>query len=256
MYIAESAFCHAISNGADKFEVKHNENRFTVQLNKKECSCGYWQLAGLPCPHAISCIFFRTNSLDAYIADCYSVAAFKKTYEHCLEPVEGMSSWPEDERVPLNAPGYIKMPGRPKTERRRERGEPPKPTKLSKMGTVIRCRKCKQVGHNRTSCDKHHAGATSNTAPQQGSNPGHNLVLSNTPQSCVQGRKRKATSTANTTAVSMSRTLATKEKVPMESTQVVRVNAKAKISTQQGGSATLNLQAMVPQSQGSSSASI
>jgi len=45
----------------------------------KTCSCRYWQLAGLPCCHAISCILFKTNYLDEYVADCYSVQHFKQT---------------------------------------------------------------------------------------------------------------------------------------------------------------------------------
>jgi hypothetical protein len=57
-YINLSGVCHAICNGQDQFEVVHWSNRFTVDLNKKECSCRYCQLSGMPCPHAISCIFF------------------------------------------------------------------------------------------------------------------------------------------------------------------------------------------------------
>ena len=151
-----SGVCHAICNGEDKFEVKHWNNRFTVDLQKRECSCRYWQLAGLPCPHAISSIFFKTNSLDEYIAPCYHVTQFKNTYSHCLNPVEGMQSWPESDMPTLRAPGYVKMPGRPKKERRREPQEPPKARKLSKVGTVIRCRKCKGTGHNRSTCDRRH----------------------------------------------------------------------------------------------------
>lgn len=83
-------------------------------------------MSGLPCPHAISCILFKTNSLENYVAYCYTVEHFKQTYAHCLIPVEGMNSWPVSEREPLNAPGYVKMPGRPKTERRREVHEPKK----------------------------------------------------------------------------------------------------------------------------------
>lgn len=56
VYITESAYCHAICNGADSVEVKHHTHKFTVQLDKKECSYRYWQLSGLPCPHAIACI--------------------------------------------------------------------------------------------------------------------------------------------------------------------------------------------------------
>ncbi|WVZ48634.1 hypothetical protein U9M48_000055 [Paspalum notatum var. saurae] len=105
-YITLSSSCHAICNGQHQFEVQHFANRFTVDLSKKQCSCRYWQLSGLPCPHAISCIFYKTNSLAQYIAPCYSVAEFKKTYTYCLQPLEGMTSWPVSNRPPLKAPGY------------------------------------------------------------------------------------------------------------------------------------------------------
>ncbi|XP_006654085.2 uncharacterized protein LOC102704057 isoform X1 [Oryza brachyantha] len=253
VYIAESAFCHAISNGAETYEVKHHEHRFTVQLDKKECSCRYWQLSGLPCPHAIACIFYKTSQLDGYIADCYSVETFKKIYAHCLQPLEGMSSWPEDGRQPLNAPGYIKMPGRPKTERRREAHEPAKATRASKIGTIIRCRKCKQVGHNRSTCDKHNGVGSTISMLQQVPNPDQHIVLSNTPQSSTQSRKRKSAASATISAASMPKT-----KIPsnQKAFQVVRVNATARVATHQGGSATVNLQAIVLGSQGSTSASV
>ncbi|WVZ50575.1 LOW QUALITY PROTEIN: hypothetical protein U9M48_001817 [Paspalum notatum var. saurae] len=167
-YITQSGYCHAISSGEEKFEVKHFDHRWTVNLADKTCSCRYWQLPGLPCPHAISCIFFKTNTLDEYIAPCYKVDGIKETYSHYLEPVEGMHNWPVSDRPKPLAPGYIKMPGRPKKERKRESTEKPKPTKLSKVGTIIRCRICKGTGHNRSSCSKRN-GSTSTappTAPQ------------------------------------------------------------------------------------------
>ncbi|XP_072147178.1 uncharacterized protein [Setaria viridis] len=151
-YISLSGVCHAICNGQDQYEVKHWNNRFTMDLQKKECSCRYWQLSGLPCPHAISCIFFKTNTLDDYISKCYTVEEFNKIYNYCLIPVEGMQSWPQSDRPPLQAPGYVRMPG--EKERKRESNEKPKVGKISRVGTVIRCRKCKQIGHNRSICDK------------------------------------------------------------------------------------------------------
>ena len=39
LYISLSNACHAICNGDDQYEVKHWDNRFTVDLQKKECSC-------------------------------------------------------------------------------------------------------------------------------------------------------------------------------------------------------------------------
>ena len=149
-----SAYCHAISNGADKFEVKHWDHRFTGDLDKMTCYCRYWQLSGLPCCHAISNIYFKTNSLDQYIADCYTVENFQRTYTYCLHPVEGQKSWPISDRPKLKAPGYIKMPGSPKTQRTREPHEKPKATKVSRVGSVMRCGKCKCTGHNRASYDR------------------------------------------------------------------------------------------------------
>lgn len=192
-YITLSAKCHAICNGGSKFEVMHFDNRFSVDLEKRECSCRYWQLSGLPCPHAISCIFFKTNSLEDYIANCYSVEEFKKTYSYFLEPVEGMNSWRMSDRPKLKAPGYIRMPGRPKKERRREATEAPKGSRMSKVGTVIRCGKCKQIGHNKSTCQRHAVAST--TAASQSIVPPNAIAnaQSSTQQSYTSTlRKRKA----------------------------------------------------------------
>lgn len=124
----------------------------------------------------------------------------KKTYAHCLQPVEGMTSWPDDPREPLNAPGYIKMPGRSKTERRRERNEPAKPTKASKFGTIMRCRSCKQPGHNSKGCHKHSGAGGSTSAPGNTVTANNNLVLSSTPSSIAQSRKRKSAELSTSTS--------------------------------------------------------
>ena len=180
-----SGYCHAISNGADKFEVKHWDHRFTVDLQAKTCSCRYWQLSRMSCCHAISSIYFISNSLDAYIADCYSVENLRKTYMHCLEPVEGQDSWPTSDRPKLRAPGYIKMPSRPKTQRTREPHEKPKATKMFRVGTVIRCAKCKCTGHNSSSCDKRSATAPSGGAASGSATRGMSGIAPSAPPASV-----------------------------------------------------------------------
>jgi hypothetical protein len=54
----------------------------------------------------------------------------------------------------LEPPTFVKMPRRPKIERRREVGEQNKGTKLSKVGTKIRCRLCGKNDHNASWCPK------------------------------------------------------------------------------------------------------
>ena len=58
------------------------------------------------------------------------------------------------------------MLGRPKKERKREPQEQPKAKRLSKVGTIIRCRKCKGIGHNRSTCDKRHGVPSSSETPE------------------------------------------------------------------------------------------
>ncbi|WVZ53833.1 hypothetical protein U9M48_004722 [Paspalum notatum var. saurae] len=244
--------------------------RFTVDLVKKECSCRYWQLSGLSCPHAISSIYYKTNSLDEYVADCYKVEQFKKIYSHCLEPVEGMHSWPVSDRPKLKAPGYIRMPGRPKTERRREPQEKPKAKKMSRMGIRIRCTKCKGVGHNRASCDKKNAGASTQNASasnhvSQGTqhdnqSVAHSIVaIIPQSQARAESNSRKRNNSLTLTPASQASSTGTSAQhkaTKRTCTKEHRAKAMGRVATAQGGTASMNLQARGADSQATSSVSV
>ena len=95
--IKRTQFCEVLWNGKDGFEVKHltgRGRRYTVNLERKTCSCGYLQLAGLPCCHAICAIYKSGRKIEEFIHPCYYIETFKKIYEHCLQPVEGEKCWP------------------------------------------------------------------------------------------------------------------------------------------------------------------
>jgi hypothetical protein len=77
--------------------------------------------------------------LDDFIAPCYSVQAYLRTYAHVLQPIEGPGNWSISDMLRPVPPHYVKMPGRPKTERRSEEGEQPKGKKLSRVGIKMRC---------------------------------------------------------------------------------------------------------------------
>jgi hypothetical protein len=136
-----------------------------------------------------------------------------------------MNSWPISDRVPLKAPGYVKMPGKPKAERRREPTEVKKATKMPKIGTVIRCSRCHLPGHNRSTCTNISVAGTSQAGGSQstggssqpkgnqslagsqpagsqsatGGNPNAMVVLSNTQKSSSSCTKRKSTSDVSST---------------------------------------------------------
>ena len=129
-----------------------------MNLERRNYTCGYFQLVGLPCCHAIAAIYKCGRKIEDYIDKCYWVETFNKIYEHCLEPVEGEEMWPISEKPRPEAPDFVnvRMPGRPKkNDRRREETEKPKPTnKMSKHGTVITCSLYNTPGHNKGGCKK------------------------------------------------------------------------------------------------------
>jgi len=153
--IERSGKCDVLWNGQDGFEVQEREDRrYIVNLNQRSCTCRYWQLSRLPCCHAISCMYKSSRKLDEFIVPCFSILMFNRTYAHVLQPVEGPGNWPISDMPKPEPPAFVKMPGRPKTQRKREAGEEPKGSKLSRVGIKVRCRLYDKSGHNSRSCPK------------------------------------------------------------------------------------------------------
>jgi hypothetical protein len=119
-YIEYSGKCLSIWNGKEGFEVKHGRNRYKVDVEQMTCSCRLWQLAGIPCCHAIFALHLMSKNPEDYIADCYTIQTYNNIYQHCMLPMEAMSSWPILDHPRPHPPGYVRMPGRPKKERRRD----------------------------------------------------------------------------------------------------------------------------------------
>jgi len=79
-YIDLAQSCSGIWNGKDGYEVRQKDKRYIVDIEKRTCSCRYWQLAGIPCAHAITALFYSSQPAKDYIAQCYSVEVYNKIY--------------------------------------------------------------------------------------------------------------------------------------------------------------------------------
>jgi len=146
-------YCHVLWNGEAGFEVRDKKWRFTVDLNNRTCSCRYWQVSGIPCAHACAALFKMSEEPNKYVHMCFSLEAYKRTYQHVLQPVEHESAWPVSQNHKPLPPRVKKMPGRPKKNRRKDPSEPKKSsTKSSRVGTKIKCGRCKGDGHNSRTC--------------------------------------------------------------------------------------------------------
>ena len=138
--------------GHTKFEVKNGVNSFIVDLAEYKCSCRKWEITGIPCCHAISCIFFNREDAEKYVNDCYKVNAYKAYHEPMIEPINGQNMWQSTGLPFVQPPIKRRPPGRPKKSRVKEPDEPTRHTKLRRVGVSKKCKACGRLGHNKRSC--------------------------------------------------------------------------------------------------------
>ena len=134
--------------GHTQFEVKSGLQNFTVDMEKRHCSCRKWDTTGIPCAHAISCIFFNRQKAEQYVHRCFHVSTYKACYELVLAPINGQNMWRPSGVQPVQPPIKRRPPSRPKKKRTREAGEPAG----RRAGISKQCRSCGQIGHNKRSC--------------------------------------------------------------------------------------------------------
>ena len=76
-----------------QFEVKSGLQSFTVDMEKRYCSCRKWHTTGIPCVYAISCIFFNRQEAEQYVHRCFHVSTYKACYEPVIAPINGHNMW-------------------------------------------------------------------------------------------------------------------------------------------------------------------
>ncbi|XP_072084326.1 uncharacterized protein [Arachis hypogaea] len=115
-----------------------------------------WQLIGIPCSHAISCITFKGLDLESYVDDCYKKEAYLKCYREVIHPVNGPDLWERSQYDDVMPPPYRKPSHRPVKKRKRRPADEENRSQnhLSRRGQVQRCSNCGVVGHKKSGYTK------------------------------------------------------------------------------------------------------
>ncbi|GKU96825.1 hypothetical protein SLEP1_g10017 [Rubroshorea leprosula] len=145
---AESQGCGVQPNGVNEFEVNDGGDQHVVKFDDKTCTCRYWQLSGVPYPHALACIRYKRWRVEHYISDFYKKEKYLAAYAYPLQCIrKGTKAWKAVAEEELLPPPVRSMLGRPRRKRRRHKGEPQKMKKgkLRKLTGKGRKMTCKGV---------------------------------------------------------------------------------------------------------------
>ncbi|PIA28804.1 hypothetical protein AQUCO_06600016v1 [Aquilegia coerulea] len=113
-----------------------------VDLNKRTCTCKWFQTMGIPCEHAMAAI--KEVGFDPYkfVEVYYLEETYIETYIEEWTPTRGKEEWPTDrQRRRILPPLKTSKPGR------RKRGKAEGVPVQSR-----RCSMCRVRGHNKSTC--------------------------------------------------------------------------------------------------------
>ena len=79
--------CVAVYGGNGNLEVDGYGRTNVVNLELKTCTCGHFQLSGIPCVHAVACIQSRKLEFEQYVDACYHREAYLRAYNFTIGPV-------------------------------------------------------------------------------------------------------------------------------------------------------------------------
>ncbi|KAK8661611.1 hypothetical protein V6N13_091209 [Hibiscus sabdariffa] len=154
--IEHSARCWPTRAGDQMYQVSCGpSNQHAVDLKCFTCTCRKWDLTGIPCSHAVSCMVLENLKLESFVHSCYKIETQQLIYKSLIKPMRGPNQWVTDTTCePVLPPKLRRPPGRPKAKRKREADEAPQTStsRFTKRGVKIYCSKCGKPGHNKRSC--------------------------------------------------------------------------------------------------------
>jgi len=134
--------------------VQDRDYKYTVDIFAKECECRRWNLTGIPCSHAISCLRHERITPEDVLPVCYRTATFKAVYNFNIMPDKDKTLWEKVNGPKVLPPIYEKKVGRPPKSRRKQPHEVQgrNGPRMSKHGVIITCSWCKEPNHNAAGC--------------------------------------------------------------------------------------------------------
>ncbi|XP_021615715.1 uncharacterized protein LOC110617306 [Manihot esculenta] len=154
--ITASRFLKLLPGRNEEYEVHEGPYRFAVSLAKRTCSCGWWDISGLPCKHAARAIAYVRGNIEEFCHEYYTVQCYSRVYAGAIHPVPQTELEPDNEHPSMLPPPLRRQPGRPRKARKRDESEPPA---RGRRTSTVTCARCLQTCHNKRTCQYAAVGA-------------------------------------------------------------------------------------------------
>ncbi|XP_010490241.1 PREDICTED: uncharacterized protein LOC104767984 [Camelina sativa] len=153
-HLSDSAGLSVSPASADIYQVSNSHGiLFTVDLDRKTCTCKVFETLGIPCSHALAAARVNGIPIPRLVEENYKSDLWRNTYSVVVMLVPDVADHdiPEDMLNPNGVPPETNAgPGRPRKRRIPSNGEE-RAIKRRKIGPS-RCRRCYGTGHNRATC--------------------------------------------------------------------------------------------------------
>lgn len=84
--------------------IANRKEQFHVDIDQQTCSCGGWQLSGIPCAHATKCILCMNGRLEDFVDPLFSTDRYNRTYAKKMDAVRTEEYWPKSTFGPILPP--------------------------------------------------------------------------------------------------------------------------------------------------------
>lgn len=85
--------CFILPAGKGIFYVQHKHFSYIVDIQTRHCGCRRWDLTGIPCCHAISCLRNERIPAESVLAACYTTEAYLNAYGYHIWPCSNKTKW-------------------------------------------------------------------------------------------------------------------------------------------------------------------
>ncbi|XP_019087271.1 PREDICTED: uncharacterized protein LOC104727518 [Camelina sativa] len=101
------------------YEVMLYGNKNSVNTKRRTCTCGKWQISGIPCEHAYGAMIDYDMNVEDYVSGFFSTDLWRDNYEQSIHPMRGPRFWMTSMYRLVTAPPEPILPGKKKQIDRR-----------------------------------------------------------------------------------------------------------------------------------------